>query len=151
MPQPMSRPRRLPSQIDPLRLRSVMGRRVWKTPIPWSPFGWQMDTVAIDSSRGALGRIIVSQSPVEDPAEAQPGVPTDLTEWIHASMSWVDHVPSYDDLCLLKRAVWGDRGEAYQMHVSSDRHVNIHPNTLHLWGRADGARVLPDFGRHGTI
>jgi hypothetical protein len=30
-------------------------------------------------------------------------------------------------------------------------HVNIHDHALHLWGRLDGARVLPDFGRFGTI
>lgn len=75
----------------------------------------------------------------------------DGDEWIHASIARANRMPTYDDLCTLKEAVWGPEGEAYQAFVSASRHVNIHPNALHLWGRADGSRVLPEFGAGGSI
>jgi hypothetical protein len=75
----------------------------------------------------------------------------DGAEWIHASLAHETRVPSYGQLVALHHAVWGDEGFAYQVFASSARHVSIHPNALHLWGRADGANVLPDFGGAGTI
>ena len=42
-------------------------------------------------------------------------------------------------------------GWAYQVFAPPWAHINIHPNALHLWGRLDGANVLPDFGSWGTI
>ena len=70
---------------------------------------------------------------------------------IHASRTGQDRVPTYDELIQLHHAVWGERGYSYQVQAPVDRHVNIHPHALHLWGRADGARVLPDFGKWGSI
>jgi hypothetical protein len=71
--------------------------------------------------------------------------------WIHASIASPDETPSYDDLCQLYRAVWGGTGYAYQCFVPPAEHVNIHQDALHLWGRADGARVLPNFAPFGSI
>lgn len=59
-------------------------------------------------------------------------------------------MPTYDDLCLLHRAVFKD-GYAYQVFAPPSRHVNIHQYALHLWGRSDGKPVLPEFGCEGTI
>jgi hypothetical protein len=94
----------------------------------------------VDQHRGYLGSVIVSQCEMDAGAE-----------WIHASFAWLNHVPSYADLVVLKAGVFGDRREAYQVFPPAARHVNIHPNALHLWGRADGGRVLPDFDQWGTI
>jgi hypothetical protein len=145
-----------PTRINPLQLRAVMGRDAWHAPIPFGPAGWRMNArgerIEVPSlGSNALvtiegqspGQVIVTQSPVPNGQ--------DLTEWIHASLAWHDRTPSYDELMLLKRAVWGDVGEAYQVHPGKGRHVNIHSHALHLWGRADGRRVLPDFGQFGTI
>ena len=74
----------------------------------------------------------------------------DGTDWIHASMAKADRLPSYFDLVALHKAVWPE-GFAYQVFTTDERHVNIHGRALHLWGRRDGANVLPDFGEHGTI
>lgn len=138
-----------PTRIDPLRMRRTMGRDTWKVPVPFGPAGWRMDTKTADAmlvegiaNVGDIGRVMVTQSPVDE---------GDLTEWIHASFSWVNRVPTYDELMRLKLAVWGPNGEAYQVHPADRDHVNIHEFALHLWGRADGARVLPNFGKHGTI
>lgn len=73
----------------------------------------------------------------------------DGEEWIHASIAGPT-MPSYDDLTRLHRAVFGD-GYAYQVFAPASDHVNIHEHAVHLWGRADGARVTPDFGRLGSI
>ena len=90
-----------------------------------------------------IGSIIVSQSDwPERPGE----------EWLHASIARDDRMPSYADLTALHKAVFGAR-YAYQVFAPPSRHVNIHPNALHLWGRVDDGdgRILPDFGTAGTI
>jgi hypothetical protein len=63
-------------------------------------------------------------------------------DWIHASLAWVDHVPTYEDLATLHRAVFGDR-YSIQVFAPPSAHVNRHPYALHLWGRADGVPVHP--------
>jgi hypothetical protein len=74
------------------------------------------------------------------------------TDWIHASISHRDNriMPSYNDLKRLHAAVFGN-GHAYQIFVPTTEHINIKSNVLHLWGKANGMRVLPDFGRFGSI
>ncbi|MEU4804392.1 hypothetical protein [Actinosynnema sp. NPDC023587] len=41
--------------------------------------------------------------------------------------------------------------DALQVFVPPAEHANFHPRALHLWGRGDGRRMLPDFGSAGTI
>lgn len=139
-----------PSKINPLRLRRVLGKADgWQAPTPAGPTGWSLDLHQTrDGVPYIAGRVIVTQAPLHPDVD---GNEADLTEWLHASMSRHQRVPTYDELMLLKQAVWGPNGEAYQVHPRDEAHVNIHPYTLHLWGRADGRPVLPDFGRFGTI
>lgn len=122
------------SHIDGLLLRRIMGREAWQPPVPFGPDGWRMD------SREGGGRIIATCSPATDPD----GV---VAEWVHASISWPDHDPTYAELKQLHRAVFF-RGPAYayQVFLLGADHVNIHPHALHLWGRLDGQAVLPEFG-----
>lgn len=89
------------------------------------------------------GSVIVTQS--------EPDQFGDGTEWLHASIARIDRMPDYADLVALKDAVFGADREAYQVFPTADRHISIHHQALHLWGRADGHRVLPDFGAEGTI
>jgi hypothetical protein len=130
----------LPCEPEPvvngLRLRSVLGRKVWGVPRPYGCCGW-----VLDKGDGAdrLARVIVTGDHLSDDVN-----------WIHASISYVDRMPDYDDLKLLHAAVF-DTGWAYQVFAPPSEHVNIHAHALHLFGRADGARVLPDFGRFGSI
>ena len=123
------------STIDPLELRRRLDRKVWGIPELWGPDGWRIDTI-----RGPHGRIIVT---ADSPKPEFRG-------FIHASISRKDELPSYDDLVLLHKAVWPE-GYAYQVFAPPSQHVNIHPYALHLWGRHDGAPVLPEFGKYGTI
>ena len=72
----------------------------------------------------------------------------DGKKWLHLSCSYRDRVPSYYDLCDVKRIFLGDDGLAYLLFPPKSEHVNIHPNCLHLWSCLDG-RVTPDF-THGV-
>lgn len=74
----------------------------------------------------------------------------DGVEFVHASIAHPDVHPSYEELTDLARWVFG-HGWSYQVFAPPSEHVNIHEHALHLWGRVDGANVLPSFGLHGTI
>ncbi len=96
--------------------------------------------VILTERDAAIGAVIVSTHQEDDGPS-----------WIHASISFKERIPSYTDLIMIKEGVFGDDREAYQIFPKSSRHINIHPHALHLWGRVDGKRVLPDFDRFGTI
>lgn len=123
----------MPSAINPGPLRRAFGREKWAVPEPFGS-GWVMVTKERGSS------VIVSVARFEDDQE-----------WVHASLSHRDRLPTYEDLVTLHRAVWGEDGYAIQIFAPPRDHVNIHQFALHLWGRLDGSRVWPDFGRYGTI
>lgn len=117
------------STVNGLRLRQVLGRDQWLPPEPFGPDGWMM------LSREGDASVIVSAWTDDNG-----------TRWIHASRTGPGRLPTYDELMDLHRAVW-PTGYSYQVQAPADRHVNIHPHALHLWGRADGAPVLPEFAR----
>lgn len=114
------------TSVDILRIRKALGRNRWEPPIPFGPDGWRM------SSADSLASVIVSSADHDGAA------------WVHASTAHADQLPTYADLVALHQAVW-PTGWAYQVFAPPSEHVNIHPHALHLWGRRDGARVLPDF------
>lgn len=113
--------------VDGLRVRRLLGREDWHPGKAYGPDGWSF----VHQSRP--GSVIVSVGPMEDGYE-----------WIHASIAWEDDMPTYADLTLLRGAVFGD-GWSYQVFAPPSQHVSIHNHALHLWGRLDGASVLPDF------
>lgn len=120
---------------DPTHLYRALRRAGLR---PWPPEAYGPAGIIV-TFRARAGSVIVSQCEV------------DGAQWIHASLAWADRMPTYDDLVTLKAGVFGDQREAYQVFPPKARHVNIHAHALHLWGRADGGRVLPDFGAAGTI
>lgn len=71
-------------------------------------------------------------------------------DWIHASISHEDRMPSYEDMAMLYKAVFKG-GWAFQVFAPVAHHVNIHGNALHLWGRTDGKNQLPTFSESGSI
>lgn len=117
--------------IDGLRLRKRLGRDEWSVPVEFGPDGWLL--------RGPHGAGVIATV-----------APFDGVEYIHASIA-KPVMPSYDDLVMLHRAVFGQHGYAYQVFAPRSQHVNIHATALHLWGRADGAAILPEFGAGGSI
>lgn len=122
----------MPSSIPVGPLRKVYTKAGWMVPEPFGD-GWRI----VRKDRRAS--VIVTAGRF------------DGEEWIHASIARSDRMPDYADLVALHAAVWGTWGHSFQAFVPPTEHVNIHPNALHLWGRADGTRTWPDFGRHGTI
>lgn len=118
------------TSFNPLLVRRVLGRENWAAPLAHGPDGWAFRNFDGD------GSVIISCATHDDG-----------NEWVHASIAWRSHMPTYADLKLLHRAVF-DGGWAYQVFAPPDDHVNIHEHALHLWGRLDGKPALPDF-THG--
>lgn len=126
--------------LNPAQIRRTLGRKEWSAAIPFGPEGFRFDRMT-DDGRPA-SRVIVTVA-------TAPG--SGSQEWIHASISHADHMPSYEELVVLHKAVWGTEGWAYQCFAPIDDHVNISQWVLHLWGLPDGRPALPNFGANGTI
>lgn len=75
---------------------------------------------------------------------------SDGSTWLHVSASRQRYVPTYADLTRVKRVFVGRDREAVQKFADEREHVNIHPNTLHLWSRLDGP-ATPDFRMFDSI
>lgn len=121
---------RPPSQLNGLAIRALLGRDRWHPPIPWGN-GWRFDGHSPET------RLIVT---------VDEWVPGDY-HWIHASISHPRELPTYEEIKHVHAAVFGT-GWAYMPFAPPSQHVNYHEFCLHLWGREDGANVLPDF-THG--
>lgn len=106
------------------------------TASPWGADGWRF----VHGQEKAS--VMISCGPTD------PG--GDPTVYIHASIARRGRMPSYADLAKLHRIAFGDLW-AYQVFAPKEHHVNIAAYALHLWGRADGQPMLPNFGAHGTI
>jgi hypothetical protein len=122
--------------LDPLGIRARLGRDQWGPATEHGPDGWHY----VAAKGQDPGAVIVTCSDLRD----------DAREWVHASISRRDRLPTYEELQTLHRAVW-PAGYAYQVFAPPSAHVNIHPHALHLWGLLSGERDLPDFGWAGTI
>jgi hypothetical protein len=127
---------RVASSLDPLGIRARLGRDAWGPPTEHGPDGWHYRAAKGQEP----GSVIVTCSDLHD----------DTRQWVHASISRRDRMPTYDEVQLLHRAVWPN-GYAYQVFAPPAEHINIHAHALHLWGLPDGVRLLPDFGWAGTI
>lgn len=78
--------------------------------------------------------------------------PHDGKRWLHVSVSRAKYIPSYEDLVDVKRTFVTDVVQAIQVFPTRERHINIHPYSLHLWACLDSSGDgLPDFGKEGTI
>ena len=66
--------------------------------------------------------------------------------WLHVSFAHGRHLPSWEELRLVKDAFIGKGKQAVQVLPAEAKHVNFNPYCLHLWHcaslRGDG---LPDF------
>lgn len=67
--------------------------------------------------------------------------------WLHVSVSRSNRLPSYSDMTRIKALFVGDERAAYTVMPAASKHVNIHPNCLHLWAVAEGEEPMPDFSR----
>lgn len=114
------------SNVSALAIRRRLGRGDWAAPMSFGADGW-----AFHHLTGSGSVVIICAD-------------HDGDDWVHASIAWRDHMPTYADLKHLHDAVFGD-GWAYQVFAPPSDHVNIHQHALHLFGRLDGKPALPDF------
>jgi len=63
--------------------------------------------------------------------------------WEHVSVSHAKRTPTWDEMCRVKDAFWGEDETVVQFHPRASEYVNLHPHTLHLWKRTDGDYTLP--------
>lgn len=53
--------------------------------------------------------------------------------WDHVSISLMNRVPNYKEMCWVKEQFFQDYELAIQYFMPKAQHINIHPNCLHLW------------------
>ena len=63
--------------------------------------------------------------------------------WDHVSVPHPKRVPDWAEMEHVKRAFFRDDETAMQLHVPPARHINVHPNCLHLWRPIDQDIPLP--------
>lgn len=65
--------------------------------------------------------------------------------WEHVSVSPMKkhYVPTWDDMCAIKRMFWNDNEAVIQIHPAQTDYVNNMPNCLHLWRCSYKDMVLP--------
>lgn len=63
--------------------------------------------------------------------------------WDHVSVSRRSRIPIWDEMEFVKRLFFEDDEVAMQLHVPAADHVNVHPNTIHLWRPQIGSIPLP--------
>ena len=63
--------------------------------------------------------------------------------WEHVSVSFADHIPTWDDMQFAKELFWQDDETVVQFHPRKSAYVNHHPYVLHLWRRVGQDYSLP--------
>jgi hypothetical protein len=104
-------------------------------PVDWRKFGDFGPSGAAYQSPGGL-RVIATESEHGDYA--------DESVWLHVSVSRANQLPSYEDLVTVKEIFIGCDAKAIMVFPPRDKHVNIHPNCLHLFSCLTGD-PLPEF------
>jgi hypothetical protein len=64
--------------------------------------------------------------------------------WEHASVSYEDETPRWEDMCFVKSLFWGSEDVAIQIHPACSEYINMHEHCLHLWRPTNGQLPLPD-------
>ena len=86
---------------------------------------------------GATLRIVVAgeNSWKTDAMEGEP--------WDHVSVSRIDKVPTWEEMCYVKELFFDDTECVIQYHPPKSVYVNNHPNVLHLWRPCLSAIPMP--------
>jgi hypothetical protein len=63
--------------------------------------------------------------------------------WDHVSVSTRSRCPTWTEMDIIKRMFFEDHEVAFQLHVATDQHINLHPYTLHLWRPQNEKIPLP--------
>jgi hypothetical protein len=60
-------------------------------------------------------------------------IASDSPDWEHVSVSRAKRPPNWAEMEAVFRLFFNEGETAMQFHVPRAEHVNIHPNTLHIW------------------
>ena len=77
-------------------------------------------------------------------------VEADGRKWLHVSTSFPERLPTYYELCEIKKTFVGPELKAVQVFPRESEHCNVHPYFLHLWACLD-EDPLPDFRGPGGV
>lgn len=64
--------------------------------------------------------------------------------WDHVSVSRTDRIPTWTEMQQIKRLFFRDDEFALQYHMPESKHINVHPNCLHLWRPHAALVPFPD-------
>lgn len=64
--------------------------------------------------------------------------------WEHVSVSMRKGIPSWDEMCFVKKLFWDEEDCVVQFHPPQSKYVNNQPNTLHLWRKIGSEFEVPD-------
>lgn len=97
------------------------------------PGSGQYGVFAIDSPEPGWHLVLIA----DDGTHAD--VPESLG-WEHVSVRATrkrrSRVPSWREMCFIKRLFWDDEDVVVQYHPRRSEYVNTHPDVLHLWRHA---------------
>ena len=74
---------------------------------------------------------------------ASVGIYDDKKEWLHVSVSRRSRIPTYEEMCMVKRDFFGDDKKVISVLPEREYHVNLAQNCLHLFYSKDNP--LPEF------
>lgn len=63
--------------------------------------------------------------------------------WEHVSVSLEHRIPFWEEMCFVKDLFWLEEECVVQYHPPRSKHINNHPNVLHLWRNTRQEFVLP--------
>ena len=63
--------------------------------------------------------------------------------WEHVSVSTKTRTPNWKEMAFIKKLFWRPNDCVMQFHVPADKHINIHPYTLHMWRYTRGEFPMP--------
>lgn len=63
--------------------------------------------------------------------------------WEHVSVSMATRVPTWEEMCWVKRLFWQEEDCVVQYHPPKSDYVNCHPFCLHLWRPLDQQMPRP--------
>lgn len=113
---------RIPASWERLRIRQgLYGTK------KGAPYG--MFRLPTKQKRGGSLLVMVSDGNLDA------GVP-----WEHVSVSLPARTPTWEEMALVKSALWDREDCVLQYHPPASMYVNAHPYCLHLW-RAIGIEV----------
>jgi hypothetical protein len=87
--------------------------------------------MASDDSAGNNGAFLLPN--LKEPRKPVRVIASDGFGWEHVSVSLVNRVPSWREMCMVKRMFWDAEDVVVQFHPPESEYVNMHPHCLHLW------------------